>query len=105
MEANEKQAVEAHLLKAYGMHPATPRYKLLERLLKEESLVFQEVGYDEAVSLRKELWFLKFECGMRWNKIIINDEVYFKYYVNVMGLTPKNHEEGKIFYDKDWDYN
>jgi len=100
METNEKKAVEAHVLKAFGMHPATPRYKLIERLFSEEELVFQDVGYDEAVSIRKELWFLKFECGMRFNKIIVTDEAFFKYYVTVMGLAPKPQDPGIIFYDE-----
>lgn len=77
METNEKKAVEAHLLNAYGFHPATPKYKFLERLLKEGELIFKEVGYDEAVALRKELWFLKFECTMRFNKVLISEEAYF----------------------------
>ena len=105
METTEKKAIEEHLLKMCGYHPATPRYKLVQRLFNDEELLFQDVTYDKAVSLRKELWLLKFECGMRWNKIIVTDEAFFKYYVNAMGLTPTNHEEGTIFYDKDWDYN
>ena len=103
METTEKNAVQAHVLKACGFHPATPRYKLIQRLFTEEELVFQDVGYDEAVTLRKELWFLKCECGMRFNKIIITDEVFFKYYVDVMGLTPQLQEPGTIYYDKNWD--
>ena len=92
METNEKNAVEAHVLKSFGFHPATPKYKFLERLFKDGELIFNEVGYDDAVSLRKELWLLKFECGMRFNKIIITEEAYFKYYVDVMGLIPKTQE-------------
>lgn len=105
MKTNEKNAVEAHVLKAFGFHPATPKYKLLERLFKDEELIFEEVGYDNAVSLRKELWLLQFECGMRFNKIIVNDEVYFNYYVNVMGLIPRPQESGNIIYDESSNYN
>lgn len=100
MTTNEKNAITAHVLKAFGFHPATPKYKLLERLFKDEELIFKEVGYDDAVSLRKELWFLKFECVMRFNKIIVTEEVYFNYYVNVMGLIPKPQEPGNIFYNE-----
>jgi len=101
METTEKNAVQAHLLKACGFHPATPQYKLIQRLFDQEELLFQDVGYDDGVSLRKELWFLKFECGMRWDKIIITEETIIKYYVTVMGLTPESREPGIIFYDKD----
>lgn len=100
MKTNEKNAAEQHLLKAYGYHPATPKYKLLERLLKEGELIFKEVGYNDAVALRKELWLLKFECTMRFNKILVSEEAYFNYYVNVMHLVPKTQEPDNIFYDE-----
>lgn len=86
MITDKKNAVEAHLLKSCGFHSATPQYKLINRLFKDDELLFTDVNYDDAVSLRKELWFLKFECGMRYDRIIITDDVVMKYYVNVMDI-------------------
>lgn len=90
MITDEKNAVEAHLLKACGFHPATPQYKLIERLFKDDELQFIHVSYDEAVSLRKELWFLRFECGMRFDRIIITDDIVMNYYEIVMAGKPNN---------------
>jgi len=88
MKTDEKNAVEVHLLKACGFHSATPQYKLIQRLFKDGELLFTDVNYDDLVSLRKELWFLRFECGMRFDRIMITPDIIVKYYENVMGLQP-----------------
>ena len=85
MTTNEKNAVERHLLKVSGFHPTTREYKLIQLLFKNDELDFIAVDRDDAIQIRKELWFLHFECGMRWNKIIITDDAVIKYYQNVMG--------------------
>lgn len=92
MKTDEKNAVETHLLKACGFHSATPQYKLIQRLFKDNELNFTDVDYNEAVSLRKELWFLKFECGMQFDRILITDEIVMKYYENVMGRKSESDE-------------
>lgn len=60
---------------------------------------FISTNRDDAVELRKELWFLKFECRMQWNKVILTDDAIVKYYENVMGLIAESREPEKSFYD------
>ncbi len=99
MNTNEKNAVEQHLLKVCGFHPASREYKLIQLLFKNNELDFISTDRDDAVALRKELWLLKFECRMQWNKVILTDDAIVKYYENVMGLTAQSREAEKSVYD------
>jgi len=84
MNIDEKNAVEQHLLKVCGFHSASREYKLIQKLFKDEELDFIVVNRDDAIQIRKELWFLHFECQMRWNKVILTDDAIVKYYENVI---------------------
>lgn len=99
MNPNEKNAVEEHLLKVCGFHTAGREYKLIQKLFADEELDFIVVNRDDAIQLRKELWFLHFECQMRWNKVILTDDAIVKYYQNVMGVTAEPRAPEKSFYD------
>lgn len=99
MNIDEKNAVEQHLLKVCGFHSASREYKLIQKLFKDEELDFIVVNRDDAIQIRKELWFLHFECQMRWNKVILTDDAIVKYYENVMGLKAEAREPEKSFYD------
>lgn len=99
MNTNEKIAVEQHLLKVCGFHRASREYKLIQLLFKNDELDFISTNRDDALELRKELWFLKFECRMQWNKVILTDDAIVKYYENVMGLIAESREPQKSFYD------
>lgn len=100
MTTKEKNAVEEHLLKKCGFHQTTKQYKLIQLLFKKDELDFLSVNYDDAIHLRKELWFLGFECGMRWNKIIISEDMMIKYYETVMGMMAEPRQPEKSFDDK-----
>jgi hypothetical protein len=99
MTTKEKNAVEEHLLKACGFHSATKQYKLIQLLFKIGELDFVSVDRDDAIDIRKQLWFLHFECAMRWDRIILTDEPIIKYYENVMGLVSESGKEEKSFFD------
>ncbi|WP_428229079.1 hypothetical protein [Flavobacterium sp.] len=99
MNTNEKIAVEQHLLKVCGFHRASREYKLIQLLFNNDELDFISTNRDDALELRKELWFLKFECPMQWNKVILTDDAIVKYYENVMGLITESKEPQKSFYD------
>lgn len=99
MTTKEKIAVEEHLLVASGFKNTTRGYKLIQRLFKSGELDFMWVNRDDAIELRKGLWFLGFECGMRWNKIIITDDAVVKYYEKVMGLKAEPTEPEKSYYE------
>ena len=92
MKTDEKNAVEAHILKACGFHSTTPQYKLIQQLFNYNEVLFKDVNYDEAVSLRRELWLLQFECAMKFDRILITDEIVMKYYENIMGLKSESDE-------------
>lgn len=92
MKTDEKNAVEAHILKACGFHSTTPQYKLIQRLFKYNEVLFKDVNYDEAVSLRRDLWLLQFECAMKFDRILITDEIVMKYYENIIGLQSESDE-------------
>lgn len=99
MRTNEKNAVEKHLLMVCGFHELSRQYKLIQQLFKDEELDFILVNRDDAINTRKELWFLKFECRMQWNKVILTDDAIVKYYENVMGFQAEPREPEKSFYD------
>lgn len=100
MNTIEKNAVEKHLLKVCGVNPSSRKYKMIQKLFEDDELDFVAVNRDDAIALRKELWFMHFECGMQWNKIIITDDAIVKYYQSVMGLTAEPRAPEKSFYDK-----
>jgi len=86
MKENVKNAVEEHLLKASGFKETSRGYKLIQGLFKLNELDFKLVKRDDAIEIRKELWFLKFECAMRWDRIVLTDDAIINYYQNVMGM-------------------
>jgi len=86
MTTNEKNAVEKHLLRVVGANPTTLKYKMLKKLFDDGELAFVDVDRDDAIALRKELWFMHFECQMQLNKILITDDAVVKYYETVLGL-------------------
>lgn len=82
------------------MSESTKGYTLIQRLFKIGELDSMWVNRDDAIQVRKELWFLGFECAMRWNKVILTEEAVINYYQNVMGLRAESVEPQKSYYEK-----